>query len=113
MHAAVLRTTSHSCGNIRFSNPSNILTPSPIDMKHWTVSYSGTSPKLASLVRINLLGVTRHTYVKYIRFWDFFVDFFFFITAQAIFPLDGSNGAERREEVPFGGSSDNKLHQGV
>ena len=121
--STVLRTTSLSYGNMRFSGSRPAETPQPIKMKFCTTDYVGELTRCAKNYLNRLAGggptdrgnITS-TFVLYLTLPYLTFLFLYAFTAQTAEPIcthDSSNDAVCCKEVPFGGRVDTKLHLGV
>ena len=121
--STVLRTTTLSYGNMRFSGIRPAETPQPIKMKFCTIDYVGGLTRFAKNDCNRLAGggpthrwnITS-IFVLYLTL--LYLTFFFLYastaqTAQPIYTHDSSNDAVCYKEVPFGGRAVMKLHLGV
>ena len=121
--STVLRTTTLSYGNMRFSAIRPAETPQPIKMKFCTIDYVGELTRCAKndCNRLAGGGPTDRWNItsKFLLYLTLPYLFFLFLyactaqTAEPICTLNGSNDVVCCKEVPFGGRVDTKLHLGV
>jgi hypothetical protein len=118
--STVLRTTTLSCRNMRFSGTYPAETPQPINMKFCTIEYVGKVTRCAKIDWNRLIGcdpaerwnITSKTFltIPYLTLSFLLLNASTTQTAQPIYTHDGWNDAFCSEKVLFGGRIDTTLH---
>ena len=122
--STVLRTTTLSYGNMRFSGTRPAETPQLIKMKFCTIDYVGKITRCAKNGWNRLVGggptdrwnITSKTFLTIRKLPHFTLLFFLYAssahTVEPICTHDGSNDVVCCKKVPFEGRVDMKLHLG-